>query len=203
MGGPDEGLHEPPRTRELLARYLRGESSAERELFERHRAELVDAARRHPLMPALASSATPEDLVGDCLVRVLGSGALRRFEDRGRGSLAGFLATVLDRVVLDACRRTSAAKRDHGPRALDADGAGAAAAGSTPTSAARAEELLALCCAVLAPRDWELWRWIELDGLRSEDVAQRTGTTAAAVRSRMRRIRARLLRELSSPPGSA
>lgn len=201
---------EPTRTRDLLSRYLAGDRTAECRLFETQRALLVERAREHPLMRALAPHATPEDLVGECLVRTLDSRALDTFEDRGPGSLRNLLFAILDNVMKDACRRRQAQKRGgrFGPAvSLEAKGwdssrpLGAslpASSETTPTGAARAKELLELCRAVLSPAEWEVWRLAELDGLDSREVAERVGSTPGSVRSKIRRIRAKLIAEIAS-----
>lgn len=165
-------------------------------------------------MSGLAAHLTPEDLVDEVFLRVLSSGFLRRFEDQGQGSLAKALAAILDDMAVDAYRRFGAAKRG-GAAALhsydqhaevDETHGGAATIASresTPTSDARASELLELCRTVLEPREWEVWRLFELEGLDSAAVAQRLGTSDAAVRGIFRRSRLRILRALAKKEGGA
>jgi RNA polymerase sigma factor (sigma-70 family) len=143
-------------------------------------------------------------------LRALDSRALESFQDRGPGSLRNLLFAILDNVMRDACRRRSAQKRGGGhapPVSLDARGwdasrplgAGLLASDeTTPTGAARAKELLALCRSVLAPAEWEVWKLAELEGLDSTEVAQRVGSTPGSVRSKVRRIRAKLIAEIAS-----
>jgi len=208
LGAPPE--EQPTRTRDLLSRYLTGDRAAECRLFEAQRALLLQRAREHPLMRALSLHLAPEDLVGECLVRALDSRVLESFEDRGPGSLRNLLFAILDNVMKDAWRRRKAAKRGGrlGPGvSLDAGvegrglslGPGALASEeTTPTGAARARELLDLCKAVLSPAEWEVWRLAEVEGLDSAEVAKRIGSTAGSVRSKVRRIRGKLIARIAS-----
>src|SRR5262249_39660261 len=80
-------LASPTLTRDLLARYLAGDLDAERKLFERHRQALIAKARSARQLRAVERDVTAEDVVQEVMWRVLSSGMLRTFEDRGRGSL--------------------------------------------------------------------------------------------------------------------
>ncbi|MCI0585397.1 MAG: sigma-70 family RNA polymerase sigma factor [Planctomycetes bacterium] len=197
------------RTEDLLAKHLRGDRGAEFRLFDRQRASLLEHARRHPLMSRLSALFSAEDLVHECLLRVLDRRVLARFEDRGAGSLRGLLVTILDRVMKDESRRASARKRGgaagsraraDGDRPAELDLAGGRE--PSPTVAARAAEIEDLCRRVLPPSDFEVWRSFELVGSTSEEIARRIGSTPGAVRSRVRRIRERLVRELAVLVGS-
>ena len=87
---------QPPgsvRTAKLVERALAGDREAERLLFEPHLEWLIAKARRHPSTREVErrSSWTPEDLAQEVVRRMLDSGLLTRFEDRGP------LATVAPR----------------------------------------------------------------------------------------------------------
>ena len=199
-------------TKELLALYRRGDTEAERRVFETHRNMLLEEATRHRLMRFLKRFSTPEDVVDEVLLRALSSGLLTdRFQDRGRGSLRKMLSRVLDRVLLDGCRRHGAAKRGEGRRdaSLDAPAEGSDEAGSglpepvlsgepTPTSNARASELIELCRRHLNDREWSVWSLIEVEGLDPGAAAERLDESPASVRGVLFRARAKLLKLLGS-----
>jgi RNA polymerase sigma factor (sigma-70 family) len=203
---------ERTRTHDRLARYLTGDHEAERRLFEAQRAELSRRASSSSWMAGLSAHVTPEDLVDEVFLRVLESGLLRSFHDPRPGALADLLGTVLEGVATDAYRRAQALKRGGGTpiRSLDGhgkagdttgDGLAVASREPTPTSDARASELVQLCRTVLEPREWEVWRLIEQEGLHSSTVARRLGTSDAAVRGLFRRARLRILRVLAKEQG--
>lgn len=201
------GREERTRTQDRLARYLTGDREAERRLFESQRAELVRRAAGSPWMPGLAAHVTPEDLVDEVFLLVLRKGLLRTFQDPRPGALANLLGTVLDGVAIDALRRVGAQKRGGGAalRSLEpgeaADTAGEGLPVSsrepTPTSDARASELVELCRKLLEPREWEVWRLMEQEGFDSLEVARLLGTTDSAVRGILRRARLHILRALA------
>ena len=194
-------------TREQVADYLAGDPIASRELFERHREVLLRRTRGHGSMRALRHATAPEDIVDEVFLRALSSGFLERFEDRGRGSLGRALFTILDRTLADACRRYGSLKRqaNAGTLSLDGEDAGGripdhasrlASEDPTPTSAARAAELIELCERLLDVREWEFWRLAEVEGLDSPDIARRCGVSDSAVRGVLFRARAKLVRAL-------
>ena len=194
-------------TREQVADYLAGDPIAARELFERHREVLLRRTRGHCSMRALRHETSPDDVVDEVFLRALSSGFLERFEDRGRGSLRRALFTILDRTLADACRRHGSLKRQANAGALSLDGEEAgglipdlasrlASEDPTPTSAARAAELIEFCERLLDPREWEFWRLSEVEGLDGPDIARRCGVSDSAVRGVLFRARAKLVRAL-------
>lgn len=195
----------PTLTRELLARYLAGDRDAECKLFERYREALVAKARAARQMKAIEREVQPDDVVQEVLWRVLSSGMLRNFEDRGRGSLEAALTTILERTLVDMGRRFGARKRggDRVKSSLDEARAdrrlalnGLASSETTPTNNARTNELRDLCQRVLEPREREAWELVELKGFDSQHAATLLGTSAAAVRGLLLRARAKLIRAL-------
>jgi RNA polymerase sigma factor (sigma-70 family) len=200
--GADDG---PTLTRELLARYLAGDFVAETKLFERHRAALLAKARNHPRLRAVERDVTAEDVVQEVLWRVLSSGMLRSFEDRGRGSLEAALTTILERTLVDTGRRFGARKRGGGDVKVSLDAARPGRRGrrdsltsehTTPTSNARMSELVEICERVLEPREREAWTLVEMKGFDAEQTATVLGTSASVVRSLVLRARAKLVRAL-------
>lgn len=200
-----DDLH-PTRTSLLLERYLSGDRESERRLFGRHREVLLTRARSAHWMSGVSRVATPEDLVQETFLRALSAGMLRRFEDRGSGSLARALEKVLGNVVVDVYRRHGTLKRGSHLRTLSLDLSpetdfedsppALASADTTPTSSARGRELLDLCRNLLSPRQWEVWCQCEVHHVDAPTVAARLGTTDAAVRGLLLRARRRILREL-------
>lgn len=202
--GSDGGA-ETTLTRVMLDRYRRGESGGEHRLFGTHRERLLERARKHPWMRGLSAHTTCEDVVGEVFVRALAGGFFERFDDRGRGSLLRALTRILDRVLADWYRRLGTHKRGR-IVTLAQEAAGAEvpscrrpASGdeSTPTSSARAAEMLGTCRRVLDPEEWEVWRLSELLGLESDSVGGRIGKSSSAARSILHRARAKLMRAFS------
>lgn len=193
------------RTRELLERWRAGDLGARDRLIERHRGPLVEHARTHPLRRRLESRPEATELAHEALARALPD-LPRNFEDRGRGSLGGFLWRVLERTLLDRRRRESAAKRQANVARLERDGEGSApqfsmsdARSPSPTSAARAAEWLERVRAVLDAREWELWHAVEVEGRSTAEVARARGQSESAARGVLFRARARLLERLIEP----
>jgi RNA polymerase sigma factor (sigma-70 family) len=197
----------PTLTRELLVRYLAGSYEAERRLFERMRPGLLQRARRHRLPPSLE----PEDAVQEAFWRVLSSGLLSRFEDRGPGSLEAALVSVLDRTVKDMLRRAGARKRSGElvkvPRGRSGFALGIEPEPTgrevTPTSNARHSELEELCRRTLGEREWEAWRRVELGGWSAVDAAEELGESAASVRGLLFRARQKLVKALGGAGAGA
>jgi DNA-directed RNA polymerase specialized sigma24 family protein len=131
-------------------------------------------------------------------------GALKDFEDRGRGSLQAALLTVLDCTLVDLGRRAKARKRggDAARVSIDesADGAvlasSLASADTTPTSRARERDLAEIARRVLEPRELEVWTLVARCGLDSTEAARQLRTTDSAVRGLLKRARAKLIRAL-------
>ena len=187
-------------TRDILAAYLAGDGAAERKLFERHRARLLDRARGHRLMRFLRTRMTSDDVVDEVFLRSLASGFFREFRDGGPGSLDRALGGVLEHVLLDACRRLGARKRGANVTHESCDQIvddSVAAATPTPTGEARLGEMIERCRQELEPREWEAWRLVEIEGLGISDVARRMRASDAAVRGLCFRARARLVKLLS------
>jgi RNA polymerase sigma factor (sigma-70 family) len=203
----------PPGTRSVLLAYRLGDDEAERRLFERCRGLLVARARTHPRMRPVQHEYSPEDVAHEVLWRALSSGLLERFEHRGKGSLEAALQTVLERTLVDMGRRLTARKRGGGRRRVELTPTGGEAPGgievlsgqdTTPTSSARARELLELARRVLSDREHEAWHLLEVEGLDSVEAATRLGVSPSAVRGLLFRAQARLIRTLGDErPASA
>ena len=204
-GGTD-GSAETTLTRVMLDQYRRGVTGGEHRLFDTHRERLLTRARKHPWMRGLSAHTTCEDVVDEVFLRALAGGFFERFDDRGRGSLLRALTRILDRVLADGYRRLGAHKRGRN-EAFARENAGpedpswrrlAAGEESTPTSSARAAEMLGMCRRVLDPEEWEVWRLTEILGLESQAVGERVGKSSSAARSILHRARTKLLRAFSA-----
>jgi DNA-directed RNA polymerase specialized sigma24 family protein len=158
-------------------------------------------ARWHPLTSVVSEVHTPEDVVQDVLARALKADLFARYEDRGPGTLGALLGVVLTHTLEDHARRLGALKHGAGeqPASLDASGDDTprrerlAAPRPSPSAEVRAKDLLERSRQLLAPHEWDLWRLVEVDGLRPEDIAGLTGRTAASVRGVLFRARLKLM----------
>lgn len=185
----------------LINAYLSGSGEAERALFDRFRSVLEGHARRRLTRGFTRIQLSAEDAVDEVFVRALASGLLHRFESRGKRSLEHVLVDILDKVLIDQLRRQSAKKRTGGmpdvslsERAThDVD----RSPDPTPTSQARASELMRICHATLDEREWNVWRAVVLEGEDAATVAHRIGSTPAAVRAMLHRARKRIIRRLA------
>ncbi|MCC7011380.1 MAG: sigma-70 family RNA polymerase sigma factor [Planctomycetes bacterium] len=196
----DPALDSSTRTRDLLDRYLAGDAEAERRMFARLHARLIERAKRSRLMRPVAHAHTPEDVVQMVFESVLKRGMLKHFEDRGRGSLAAEFSKALDNTLIDLARSLGAQKRG-GPLAR-ARGASpessdelehAASDDTTPTNHARANEIPEIARRVLDPREWEIWKAVDLDGIDQRVLAQNLGITWSALRGVLRRAHLKLI----------
>src|SRR5882672_1656625 len=146
-------------TRELLARYRAGDLRAERRLFDRFRGVLLARASANSLFRTHARHVSSEDVVQEVFWRAVSSGLLQRFEDRGSGSLERALGVILERTLVDTARRLGAQKRASDGQAVELDALAhherrrgeraLVSPEATPTSRARAAELIQECRALL------------------------------------------------------
>jgi RNA polymerase sigma-70 factor, ECF subfamily len=97
-----------PTDEDLVRRVRGGDESAARLLFERHLPALRAKARAR-LPASLRGKVGASDVVQDAwLAAFLDVG---KFEDRGEGSFAAWLRTILERRVADEVRRHAGAKK--------------------------------------------------------------------------------------------
>jgi len=111
---------------------------------------------------------------------------------------------VLDHVLKDAARRAGRRRRGSGLTEVSLDDLGDATRhdlpsdpSPSPTSDARAAELLALARERLDERAWSVWYAVEVEGMASTDVAEWLDVTPSAVRGILLRARARLKQALA------
>lgn len=105
-----EGLESGASDEELVRRARDGDEVARRALVERHERRLRARARRR-LPGVLRGKVAHSDVVQEAWIAAFLH--LDEFEERGEGSFAKWMATVLDRKVLDETRRfAGTGKRD-------------------------------------------------------------------------------------------
>jgi RNA polymerase sigma-70 factor (ECF subfamily) len=97
-----------PADEELVGRVRAGDEAAARLLFDRHLPALRAKARAR-LPAALRGKVGASDVVQEAWLAAFLD--LEGFEDRGDGSFAAWLRTILERRVADEVRRHAAAKK--------------------------------------------------------------------------------------------
>ena len=95
-------------TLEVLRRIRNGENEAWDELYQRFRDELLFAIRAN-LGPRLRSAMQSEDVLQSVALEAFLE--VPRFEDRGEGSLRGFLNRLMIHKIRDRARGLNTAKR--------------------------------------------------------------------------------------------
>lgn len=187
------------RTEDLNRRHQQGSESAGRELFPRLEESLRPAVRRHPLFRLLATQLEVDDVLNELWGRLLAGDTLGRFEDRGPGSLRAYVRTCLQGVLVDLVRRSRSSKAlppGHAPGPADGlrgTPVEPAAPGPGPATVTDFRDLFERCRAALPPGQREVWCLRSEEGLEFEEIARRTGQTAAAARGHYHRARARLV----------
>ena len=192
-----------PSDEELAERVRTGDEAAAHTLFRRHVGALRARVRRD--MPrVLRAKVAESDVIQDAYLAAFR--ALGGFEDRGDGSFARWLHTVLERKILNEVRRhVGSRKRD--PRREVAGGSsvvrveGVAPGPSPSTAAAHAEDRARLLTAMEglpAPLRTAL-RLVHADGLTYEEAAERMGRSAEAVRKLYGRAVLALSERLQDP----
>lgn len=192
-------------TQKLLDGIRLGDRDAERQLFSAFEGLLRADARQHPLMAVVRRRHSEEDVVHEVWLRFCGSGSFLRFEHRGPGSLRRFLGIMLDRALVDLVRHDQADRRGGSldVRSLDDghhDGRELqhATDDPTPTSRSRSAELRRLCRRILEPREYEIWRMVEVEERAAVEVAAEMCTSSASIRGIVHRARLKLLKQLDA-----
>lgn len=196
MGRVSEDHGSTDATLELLQRTLAGDREAGVRLCVRIESALSVAALRHPLRGRLPPGVDAEDIVNETWRSVLHGDALQRFGDEQSGGLLRFLRKVLDRRMIDAVQRAQREGEREAGAEGDQDARGALhrvpqSREPSPTSMARAEELLALLPHVLSERDAELARGYA-QGWSVADLASRLGIERAAAERALSRAKRKL-----------
>jgi len=171
---------------DLVRRARAGDPAASAALFDRHRNALAARVRRR-LPRELRRKVAESDVLQESWLAAFQRFA--DFEDRGAGSFAAWLGTVVERKVLDEVRRHLGAEMRDARREVDiASGivrlAGPARETSPATRMVRTEEKNALARGVAAlPRaQREVIDLVCREGLDFETAAVRLGKSSSAVR---------------------
>jgi RNA polymerase sigma-70 factor, ECF subfamily len=148
--------------------------------------KLLQAGRRH-----CRTNEEAEDAVQDALI----TAAERLREVRSDAALG--LERWLVQVVASACRRLSRGRKN-AARLHDSDSELRASVGNPEEDAARLElaETLDRVLLSLSPEDRSLLLLSELEDFSAAEIGSQLGLSAGAVRTRLSRLRARLLPEL-------
>jgi RNA polymerase sigma factor (sigma-70 family) len=156
--------------------------------------------RRNRVWPLLDGHMQVDDAAQEVWARAVPA-THKGFTDAGPGSFLAFLGKIADRTLIDLARTARAAKRGHGTaeRALQTDIEGAvrpkpgAPGPETPTSHARASELLQIARDVLSARELEAWELVELQRFTADEAGLAMRCSGAAIRGILLRSRAKLV----------
>jgi RNA polymerase sigma-70 factor, ECF subfamily len=195
-----DGARPGPSDEELVRNVREGDESAARELFDRHAGELRARVRRHlprKLRPKVAES----DVVQEAYLAAFLK--LGDFEDRGDGSFARWIATIVERKVLDEVRNYAGTSKRDVRREEDVQSgivrlAGPAGDRSVSADLREAEEReqLSHAMASLPDAQREVMRLVHDERLTVEQAAARMGRSLAAARKLYSRAVLRLSDEL-------
>jgi len=191
-----------PSDEDLVRRVRAGDEDATRELFERHVGELRARVRRR-LPRAVRPKVSESDVVQEAYLAAFV--ALGDFEDRGDGSFKGWLATILERKILDEVRNlVRTGKRDVRREVAAGSSvvrlAGASAQASPSAAAIEGEETANVRAemASMSGSHREVLRLVHEERLTIEDAAQRMGRTLAATKKLYGRAVMRLATRMRS-----
>jgi len=181
---------------DLVARIQGGERGAWQELYARYHDQLLLAVRLR-LGPGLRAWLQSEDVFQSVAKEALS--ALPRFEYRGPGSLERFLKTLVNNKIRDRADTFGAQKRsgsvplsDSLAASLVAPPTGSPAEASPGYYDAATYARLERALAQLPDEQREVLLLRKVDGLSSQEVAERTGRSDDAVRKATSRALARL-----------
>jgi len=191
-----------PTDEELVRRIRSGDEAAARKLFDRHRARL--RARTRSRLPASLKGRLGEsDVIQDAYLAAFQ--AMGDFEDRGGGSFAAWLRTILDRRLSNAIRDgVGTVKRDARrdvPMGTDSSDLPATRGQPSPSDEAVSAEEGARVRAALASLSDDHRRVITLvheEGLSLAQAGERMGRSADAAR----KLYARAIAELAARLGA-
>ena len=185
-----------PSDEELVRRVRAGDEAAAKLLFDRHLPALRAKARAR-LPSALSGKVGASDVVQDAWLAAFLD--LEGFQDRGDGSFAAWLRTILERRVTDEVRRHAGAKKRDAKRevrlATEAARLEADRGQATPSGLVRdAEESARLRAVVdsLSEDYAAIIRLVHHEGLTLVEAGARMGRTPDATRMLYNRAMDRL-----------
>ena len=194
-------------TAKILQGLKVGDDRAARDLVERFTPALWRFSRRM-LRGHSLRGVRPEDLVQETWTQALAEGSILSYERREPGKLQSWLFSVLEHKAKDLRKRQETLKRAPSEFAFSIDrrdehhpeGIMPPSPDTSPTSNARFDDLVDFCHEVLTPREWSLWRLVELEGYSIVEAAKTSRCTDSAARSLLHRARVKLLRALEEAP---
>jgi RNA polymerase sigma factor (sigma-70 family) len=168
--------HDPTDTRTLIERARHGDRDAFAALIEPLRARLL-ATIREKMGPTLRSQTDAEDVLQETQLRALRS--IASFTWQGPESFRFWLEGIASHFLLDSGRKASRRQTLELPRDPHAPSV-------SPSRAMRREERferLRRSIARLSPEHREVIHLARIEGLRVEEIAERTGRTPSAVKN--------------------
>ncbi len=199
MGGVEGGRSESS-DEDLVRRAREGDESAARELFDRHAGALRARVRRK-LPRNLRAKVAESDVVQEAYLAAFLR--LSDFDDRGDGSFARWIATIVENKVLDEIRNFAGTgkrdvRREEDVRSGIVRLAGAAGDRSVGAGLREEEEReqVARAMSALPGAQREVMRLVHEERLTVEQAALRMGKSLAAARKLYSRAVLRLADEL-------
>lgn len=183
-----------------VARWQAGDETAFALLYARLAPMILMRVVRHRVWPLIESRFQAEDVVQEAWMRVVPKVG-DTFTPSGTGSFLAYVSKVTDNTLIDLSRRAYATKRGDGApiqsilpetEQFAKQRAGLPSAES-PTSAARYSELRDLAIRRLNERELLAWELVEIKGYIAEEAGLAMDCTGSAVRSLVRRARAKLV----------
>jgi RNA polymerase sigma-70 factor, ECF subfamily len=200
MGAPEI----PPSDEDLVRRAQAGDAPARTNLVERFEPRLRARARRR-IPSALRGKVAESDVIQEAWIAAFLR--LAEFKDRGEGSFQRFIATVLDRKVLDETRRYAGTGKRDARREVGAGTSverilGAANDPSPSVVAARVEERARLDAAIatLPEAQRTVLLLVHDCDLTYVEAGERLGRTPDAVRMLYGRAVVALAKVIGAPP---
>lgn len=162
---------------DLMGRLREGDERAAGELFRLCQSQLRRVVRRH-MVPGLRAKLDSVDIVQSVWLQFLHD--LRASGERIRDGehLMAYLTRAARHRLIDRFRRHRAALRREQPLS---DGPGPPAAGPQPSQAAQAAETWEQIQALCSPSEAAVVR-LRRDGLKVDEIADRTGRHPSSVR---------------------
>jgi RNA polymerase sigma-70 factor (ECF subfamily) len=195
-----DGARTGPSDEDLVRRAREGDESAARSLFDRHAGALRARVRRN-LPRKLRAKVAESDVVQEAYLAAFLR--LGDFEDRGEGSFARWIATIVDNKVRDEVRDFAGTGKRDVRREEDVQSgivrlAGPAGDPSVGAGLREAEEReqVARAMSALPATQREVMRLVHDERLTVEQAAARMGRSLAAARKLYSRAVLRLADEL-------